>query len=53
MPDFLVGTTVPKFRDGGLLIVHAGGGAGLFSSVIGGWMSGSGGSQPVTWEVRP
>ena len=53
MPDFLAGTTVPKFRDGGLLIVHAGGGAGLFSSVIGGWMSGSGGSQPITWEVQP
>jgi hypothetical protein len=53
MPDFLAGTTVPKFRDGGLLIVHAGGGAGLFSSIIGGWMSGSGGSQPVTWEVQP
>ena len=53
MPDFLAGTTVPKFRDGGLLIVHAGGGAGLFSSIIGGWMSGSGGSQPITWEVRP
>ena len=53
MPDFLVGTTVPKFRDGGLLIVHAGGGAGLFSSIIGGWVSGSSGSQPITWEVRP
>ena len=26
----------PKFRDGGLLIVHAGGGAGLFSAIIGG-----------------
>ncbi len=53
MPEFLAGTTVGKFRDGGLLIVHAGGGAGLFSSIIGGWVSGSGGSQPTTWEVRP
>lgn len=52
MPDFFADTTVPKFRDGGLLIVHAGGGAGLFSSIIGGWMSGSGGSQPTTREVR-
>ena len=34
-------STLPKFRDGGLLIVHAGGGAGLFSAVIGGWASGA------------
>jgi len=53
MPGFLSGTTVPKFRDGGLLIVHAGGGAGLFSSIIGGWVSGSSGSQPTTLEIRP
>ena len=44
---------VPKFRDGGLLLVHAGGGAGLFSAIIGGWVNGPGGSQPVTREVRP
>jgi hypothetical protein len=42
--------TVPKFRPGGLLLVHAGGSAGLFSAVIGGWAPG--GSQPVTQEVR-
>ena len=42
------GTTLPKFRDGGLLIVHAGGGAGLFSAIIGGWASGAVGSEPVT-----
>jgi len=51
MPESLRGVTVPKFRDGGLLIIHAGGGAGLFSSVIGGWMSGRGGSQPTTWPI--
>ena len=45
------GMTLPKFRDGGLLIVHAGGGAGLFSAIIGGWASGKVGSQPVTREV--
>ena len=39
-------------RDG-LLVVHAGGGAGLFSAIIGGWVSGDAGSQPVTREVRP
>ncbi len=43
---------VPKFRPGGLMVVHAGGGAGMFSSVIGGWVGGPGGSTPVTREVR-
>lgn len=43
--------TLPKFRDGGLLIAHAGGGAGLFSGIIGGWASGKMGSEPVTREV--
>ncbi|MGH3327291.1 MAG: thioredoxin family protein [Streptomycetales bacterium] len=43
---------VPKFRPGGLLVVHAGGPAGLFSAVIGGWSGGSRGSEPVTKEVR-
>jgi len=42
---------VPKFRPGGLQIVHAGGNAGLFSAVIGGWVSGPVGSQPVTRAV--
>ncbi len=46
------GTTLPKFRPGGLLIAHAGGGAGLFSAIIGGWASGAVGSEPVTREVR-
>lgn len=39
---------VPKFRPGGLMIVHAGGGAGMFSAVLGGWVGGPGGSAPVT-----
>jgi hypothetical protein len=53
MPEFLCapGTSLPKFRDGGLLIVHAGGGAGLFSAIIGGWASGPVGSEPVTREI--
>jgi hypothetical protein len=46
-------STLPKFRDGGLLLVHAGGGAGLFSAIIGGWANGATGSQPVTREIRP
>jgi hypothetical protein len=44
---------VPKFRPGGVLVVHAGGQAGLFSSIIGGWVNGETGSQPTTVEVRP
>ena len=53
MPEGFRDMTLPKFRDGGLLIVHAGGGAGLFSAIIGGWASGAVGSEPVTREVRP
>jgi hypothetical protein len=51
VPVSLKDATLPKFRAGGLLIVHAGGGAGLFSTIIGGWANGAGGSQPVTREV--
>ena len=43
--------TLPKFRPDGILLVHAGGGAGLFSAMIGGWANGSTGSQPVTLRV--
>jgi hypothetical protein len=53
LPAGLAGATVPKFADDGLLLVHAGGGAGLFSAIIGGWINGPGGSQPVTREVQP
>jgi hypothetical protein len=45
-------TGIPKFTPDGLLIVHAGGGAGLFSAVIGGWVRGAIGSIPVTMEVK-
>ena len=45
------GETLGKFRPDGLLLVHAGGGAGLFSAMIGGWANGSTGSQPVTRKV--
>lgn len=43
--------TVNKIRPGGLLIARAGGGAGMFSAIIGGW-SGDGASRPVTKEVK-
>ena len=45
------GSQLPKFREGGILVVHAGGPAGLFSSVCGGWVSGEMGSNPVTKEI--
>ncbi len=52
-PASLAGQSVPKIRPGGLLIVRAGGGAGMFSGIIGGWAaSGERGSMPVTKEVR-
>jgi hypothetical protein len=40
-----------KFSDEGLWFVHAGGQAGMFSAIIGGWSGGPGGSRPVTREV--
>ena len=51
VPESFRDTVLPKFRDGGLLLVHAGGTAGMFSAVIGGWVSGETGSKPVTREV--
>ena len=51
-PASLAGKTVNKFRPGGLMIVRAGGGAGMFSGIIAGWSSGPRGSMPVTREVR-
>ena len=51
MPESLVDADIPKYTPDGLLIVHAGGGAGLFSAVIGGWVRGEIGSTPVTREV--
>ncbi len=53
IPAALAGQRLPKFRQGGLLVVHAGGRAGLFSSVIGGWINGPTGSDPVTREIVP
>src|SRR5436190_18763101 len=51
-PASLAGKTVNKFRPGGLMIVRAGGGAGMFSGIIGGWSAGGPrGSIPVTKEV--
>ncbi len=52
-PPSLAGKTVNKFRPGGLMIIRAGGGAGMFSGIIAGWSSGARGSIPVTKEVKP
>lgn len=52
MPESVAGGTVQKFRPGGLLFVHAGGTAGLFSAIIGGWVSGPAGTEPVSREIR-
>jgi hypothetical protein len=50
----LAGKSFPKFwRDHGLLVVRAGGNAGLFSAIIGGWLGGRNRDvvQPVTQEI--
>jgi hypothetical protein len=53
MPEhFLAQPRVPKLQPGGLYIVHAGGKAGLFSAIIGGWAGGAVGSVPITREVE-
>jgi len=52
LPLALAGKKIPKFRPGGLIIVRAGGTAGLFSAVIAGWAaSGLTGSTPVSKEI--
>jgi hypothetical protein len=52
LPDKLKDKTFSKFRPGGLHVVHAGGNAGLFSAIIGGWVaSGPMGSEAVTKEI--
>jgi hypothetical protein len=53
IPAHLENATLPKFAADGLLLAYAGGGAGLFSAIIGGWARGEIGSQPVTKEVTP
>ena len=52
LPAKFADRVMPKFRPGGILLAHAGGGAGLFSSIIGGWANGAMGSTPVTRRVH-
>lgn len=53
LPSDFADTPMPKFRDEGMPIVYAGGEAGLFSSVITGWVGGPMGSELVTRKVSP
>lgn len=53
LPEVVAGRPIPKFRPDGIRIVHVGGGAGLFSAIIAGWLSGDGGSQTVLREITP
>jgi hypothetical protein len=52
VPENLENASLPKFRPGGIHIVHCGGGAGLFSAIIGGWVTGEMGSETVIQEIR-
>ncbi|MBI3376000.1 MAG: thioredoxin family protein [Betaproteobacteria bacterium] len=55
IPASQAGEAVPKFFDGGLMIVRAGGPAGLFSAILPGWLAGRNRLelQPVTKEIKP
>ena len=52
LPEAMAEARVTKFRPDGLWFVHAGGKAGLFSAVMGGWVRGPGGTQIVTREIQ-
>ena len=53
LPESLAEADIPKFREGGLHFVHAGGNAGMFSGILSSWVNpNGGGSTPVTVEVR-
>jgi hypothetical protein len=55
-PDFVADATaeVPKFvSPERILLAYAGGDAGLFSMIYGGWVAGEIGSEPVTRSVEP
>jgi hypothetical protein len=52
VPARRAGEMIPKFIADGLLIVRAGGPAGLFSAVLPGWGSKADETQPVTREIR-
>jgi len=51
IPGGMGDTALPKFTPNGLMLAYAGGGAGLFSALIAGWVNGDKGSKPVTRNV--
>lgn len=51
LPASMAGRQVPKFRAGSLMIVRAGGSAGAFSAILGGWIGGPKGSEPITVAI--
>ena len=55
LPEQARDAEIPKFREGIPLLVHAGGGAGLFSAICAGWTGGRfrEESRTVTREVAP
>jgi hypothetical protein len=52
IPVGMATADLPKFRPDGLMLAYTGGGAGLFSTIIPGWVNGEMGSKPVTRQVR-
>jgi len=48
------GEMIPKFHEDGLMVVRAGGPAGLFSAILPGWLAGRNKLelQPVTKEIK-
>jgi hypothetical protein len=54
VPASRAGEMVPKFFEDGLMVVRAGGPAGLFSAILPGWLAGRNRLelQPVTKEVK-
>ena len=55
IPASRAAESVPKFYEEGLLVVRAGGPAGLFSAILPGWIAGRNRNelQPVTREIKP
>ncbi len=53
VPAAFADTTFTKFRPEGLQFVHCGGDAGMFSAVMGGWVNGGEGSEPITVDIAP
>jgi len=54
IPASRAGESVPKFHEDGLMVVRAGGKAGLFSAILPGWLAGRNRLelQPVTKEIK-